>query len=135
MFYQLRGRSVNAALQAAPHGAERRKHLSEYCLWIWCKGGRTEEHLAGALGHGSGLWLCGYRDKSPSPYAGHSMGTQRGGEGWAACDAGSRDCRAWGHSSNKLNGEYLKMTLVYCPDQVSGKNIGRLNKETGCFSR
>lgn len=63
------------------------------------------------------------------------MGTQLGGEGWAACDTGSRDCRVWGHSSNKLNGEYLKMTLVYCPDQVSGKNIGRLNKETGCFSR
>lgn len=62
-------------------------------------------------------------------------GTGVNGEGWAVRSADSSDSRAGRHSSNKLNGEYLKMTLVYCPDQVSGKNIGRLNKETGCFSR
>lgn len=94
-------------------------------LGVWDKAGagtRARPHELGRAGAALGPGVPG-------------TGTGVNGEGWGAWDADSRASRARRHSSNKLNGEYLKMTLVYCPDQVSGKNIGRLNKETGCFSR
>lgn len=122
---------VAAAVQKQLH---REPQILLQVLWcVWCD--RTS---------GQNIWLGFGTELGPEPSpmswcrprAG-VPGTDTGvnGEGWGAWDADSGASQAQRHSSNKLNSEYLKMTLVYCPDQVSGKNIGRLNKETGCFSR